>query len=218
MRTAPLQTGALALLLGFAPVLAPIESSLAQDVPPESPAPKASTVVATVNGKPIYVAQVDAILASLMKAQHTNQVSLQARAMSLRQIINRTLAAQALERDGSYVTEAEIDKAIDAIKAQAKDQNQTLEEYVARQGATMDTVHHELLWQLGWPRYLERHLTDGLEAFFNSHRRDFDGTEIRASHILLRPSGPAIPPKCASPGPGKSATTSSRESSPSSRP
>ena len=48
-------------------------------------------------------------------------------------------------RDGSYVTDAEVDKAIDAIKAQAKDQNQSLEEYVARQGVTMDTVRHELI-------------------------------------------------------------------------
>ena len=46
-----------------------------------------------------------------------------------------------------------------------------------------------------WERYLVRYATDErVQSYFQSHRREFDGTELVVSHILLQPSlgaGPA---------------------------
>ncbi len=43
-----------------------------------------------------------------------------------------------------------------------------------------------------WEKYLARYVTpQRLEAYFAAHRRDFDGTEMAVSHILLRPSAAA---------------------------
>ena len=46
---------------------------------------------------------------------------------------------------------------------------------------------HESIWQIGWTRYVERHLADEMESYFKAHQKEFDGTQVRASHILLRP-------------------------------
>jgi peptidyl-prolyl cis-trans isomerase SurA len=41
-------------------------------------------------------------------------------------------------------------------------------------------------WEVRWNKYLGQQITDAhLEAYFQSHRREFDGSEVRVSHILL---------------------------------
>jgi peptidyl-prolyl cis-trans isomerase C len=47
-------------------------------------------------------------------------------------------------------------------------------------------MRNEMIWQVAWPRYLDRNLTDKLQAYFNAHRNEYDGTQMQASHILLR--------------------------------
>ena len=51
------------------------------------------------------------------------------------------------------------------------------------------TKHCGSRWPGSWPgEVFAAHLTDALlKAQFDAHRRDFDGTEVRVSHILLRP-------------------------------
>ena len=47
-----------------------------------------------------------------------------------------------------------------------------------------------MTWQVLWERAVAKFLTDKLlEDYFAAHRREFDGSEIRASHILFRPAG-----------------------------
>jgi peptidyl-prolyl cis-trans isomerase C len=151
----------------------------------ESPkAAKTPPIAATINGQPIYVAQVNALLNAANMARNKTPRN---QADVLKQIIKRILATQAIEREGGYFTKEEIDKEIEGWKAKAQAQNLTLEEFVAKQGVSFETLRQEMVWKLGWDRYVERHLTDELESFFNRHRKDFDGTQVRVSHILLRP-------------------------------
>ncbi|MBL8827467.1 MAG: peptidylprolyl isomerase [Planctomycetaceae bacterium] len=46
---------------------------------------------------------------------------------------------------------------------------------------------HEKPWEARWVRYLAERITDDdVRKFFEQHKRDFDGTELRVSHVLFK--------------------------------
>jgi parvulin-like peptidyl-prolyl isomerase len=174
---------AIAVALG---VLAGARSLSAQDdKAAKSPAP---VVAATINGEPVYVGEVDAAMSDVTKRRQINPQGIDhARAGLLRQIIMRRLAELALERDETYVNPSMVDKELAKIAASLKTNGTTLEDFAARRGVGPEVARREVAWQLGWNKYLERNLADALEGYFTEHHKDLDGTEVRASHILLRP-------------------------------
>ena len=45
----------------------------------------------------------------------------------------------------------------------------------------------QVAWGLVWDKYLGRYVTDArVAAYFQAHRREFDGSEMEVSHILFR--------------------------------
>jgi parvulin-like peptidyl-prolyl isomerase len=45
-----------------------------------------------------------------------------------------------------------------------------------------------MAWRIAWNRYLEREITDEkLKAYFNNHLREFDDSEMRVAHLLVKP-------------------------------
>ncbi len=45
-----------------------------------------------------------------------------------------------------------------------------------------------------WKKYLARYITERrLAAYFRAHRREFDGTQLSVSHVLLQPQSDAGP-------------------------
>jgi parvulin-like peptidyl-prolyl isomerase len=174
---------ALACLLNLA-VLA-----LGQDEPNDEPDPKADPlVVATVNGDPVYIGEIEAGYAELSKLRGaTSGGPDYTKAKLLRDTINKRLVEQAMERDGSYVDQAQVNREMARIEAQLKEARTTLAAFSRQRGVGPEVARHEVVWALTWNKYLERNLSDALEAYFNQHRQDLDGTEVRASHILLRP-------------------------------
>jgi parvulin-like peptidyl-prolyl isomerase len=109
----------------------------------------------------------------------------------LRQVVNERVAEEALKRDGAYLTDAQVDAEMNQLRDLAKTKHLSLEQFTAAQGLTVKTFRHEVAWKLGWAKYTERHLADALEGYFKEHHSDFDGTQVRASHILLRPDRPS---------------------------
>jgi len=59
---------------------------------------------------------------------------------------------------------------------------------------TQAAYREEVEWELRWAKYLRGLLTDEvMDKYFQAHRQEYDGTELRVSHILLRPDGPLTP-------------------------
>lgn len=148
----------------------------------------APAVAATVNGEPIYVAEVNVLVRKMVQTGNANAaIPAATSADMLKQIINRRLAAQAMKREGGFFTEEEIKKELDKIKSTAAINKMTLEQLAAKQGVSENIFREEAIWRTGWERYVERHLTDEMESYFKAHKRDYDGSQVRASHILFRP-------------------------------
>ena len=49
-------------------------------------------------------------------------------------------------------------------------------------------MRRQLAWRLVWDKYQAKYSTsERLDAHFRQHRRQFDGTQLLVSHILLQP-------------------------------
>jgi parvulin-like peptidyl-prolyl isomerase len=94
-----------------------------------------------------------------------------------------------LNQSGLGATSAEVDQLVQSRTAQLKAAGETLDGYFKRTGLTAADFRRQLAWQLSWQRFLDGELTDAaLQAHFQRHRRDFDGTRLRVSQILLKPA------------------------------
>ncbi len=147
-----------------------------------------SAIAATVNGEPIEVSEVNATVAVVLQGRNAGAELPSIQAEALAQLVDRHLVESVLVADGYKVDEEEIDAAIEQVKAQIVQQKISLEQGLAQHGMSPETLRPRLVWQRLWQQYVEKYLNDAaLEAHFNTHREDFDGTQVRVSHILLRP-------------------------------
>jgi peptidyl-prolyl cis-trans isomerase C len=147
-----------------------------------------SAIAATVGDEPIFAAEVDELLADTPSArQATGEALARLKAEALEQLINRRLVFESLAKQGYQPPEEDVDELLAELKERLAAQQLAFEEFLQRHSLTEPLVRRRLAWDAAWTRYLEQTLTDeAVEKYFAAHRRDFDGTELRVSHILLR--------------------------------
>ncbi len=184
----------LALVLGWAACLAAADKGTkAEGQTP--PAGGSSVVAATVNGKEILADEVQEALAPTLAGRKVSPQSvMQAQAEVLAQIIDRRLVEKALSSGGKGVTEAQIDAAQARLETQLEAQKFTLKQYLEERQLTRAGLRKQIAWQLLWEPAMQQQLTDDVfEDYFDEHKKEFDGSEVRASHILFRPDKSADP-------------------------
>lgn len=141
-------------------------------------------VVARVGDETVYAAEVDDILAAAKKnagGEDTDAL----RDLALRQAINRRLAAQWLAKEGYAVDDDETKALLADLNRKLEAQKLTFAEFLQRHGFNELIVRRRLQWDVMWAQFVKNNATDeALEKFFELHRREFDGTELRVSHIL----------------------------------
>jgi parvulin-like peptidyl-prolyl isomerase len=152
--------------------------------------PGAQTVVARVNGKPIFRGDVDQAVQSLVRGQEMSGEALQnAQAQGLQQLIFRQLLMELLAREKIVPTEAQIEAEIERQRGQFKARDTSLEEWLRQSGTLLSDYKRQMAASLSINMYLDRQAGDEvLEEYFKKNARQFDGTELRVSHILLRPT------------------------------
>lgn len=170
--------GAMAVIVGLL-LLVPGAAVFAED-----------SVLATVGGEPIHASELDALLESARRRQEVDASLLpELRRRLLEELIARRLVLAYAQRTGTGAGKEEIDEATGVLHAQLQHAGKTLDAHLAERGQTAADLRRQLAWSLTWRKYLEQYLTDGrLAAYFESHRRSFDGTEMEVSQILLRPA------------------------------
>jgi parvulin-like peptidyl-prolyl isomerase len=156
----------------------------------QAPAPPDSEVVATIDGQPVLASEaVREFQLAYGKAELTDEQKREHLKRALVQVIDRRLALAQLVTMGQAASQADIDQAFSRLEKQLAAQEIKPAEHYQRIGMTPEQVKQNLLWTLSWQQYLARQLTDAnLERYFQRHRRDFDGTEVRVAHILLKPA------------------------------
>ena len=143
-------------------------------------------VAAMVGDEPVYWAEVDDILAAMPRAKAAGaDVATEMRPAALEQAINRRLVARYLATEGYAIDDAEADDLVKELKRKLDTQGITFDEFLARHGFNEVMVRRRLVWDAMWASYLANEANDkGLADFFENHRSDYDGRELRVSHIL----------------------------------
>lgn len=103
------------------------------------------------------------------------------------EFVSRELARQTLAKSKFGVTEVAAREDSDQRVRQLKKEGRSLQQILEDRGINETAWHREIHWQLAWKRYRSHYISDeNLEKYFNEHRRDFDGTELRIAHLLLK--------------------------------
>lgn len=153
------------------------------------------TVVATVGSESIYAGDVERILRRVTQGKDVHRAFLPVlQAQVLSEIVDRRLVLAHARREKSGATEAEVDAGLVAFAAKLKARGQSVDGFLKQESITRVDLRRQIAWNLKWERYLAKYVTDQrLASHFEAHRREFDGTQLSVSHILLRPSSDAGP-------------------------
>jgi parvulin-like peptidyl-prolyl isomerase len=164
-----------------------------------APAKPEPPVAAMVGDEPVYSAEVDDILAATPRAKTAGRdAAAELRPAALEQAINRRLVARYLAADGYTIDDAETDDLVKELKRKLDAQRITFDEFLSRHGFNELMVRRRLTWDAMWASYLANEATDkGLEDYFERHRSDYDGRELRVSHILWQVKASDGPSKLA---------------------
>jgi parvulin-like peptidyl-prolyl isomerase len=155
----------------------------------QEPSAATEEVAASVNGEPIYAAEVIRLLNKVTRGREVNPAALPLlKAQILEQIVNRRLVLAYARRTNSAPTPQEVDSELDKLKATLSARQRSLADYLKSQAITEADLSRQIVWNLVWEKQLAENITEArLESYFQSHRRDFDGSEVAVSHILLKP-------------------------------
>jgi parvulin-like peptidyl-prolyl isomerase len=111
------------------------------------------------------------------------------RAEALEHLIRRQLIANSLQRGNYAATATEISWRLDELREGLARVDQQLSDHLKKMRLTESELKQEIAWQIAWQKFLDEKLTDeAIGVFYDQHRRDFDGTEIRVAQILFEPS------------------------------
>lgn len=152
-----------------------------------------AVIVARIDGQPIYRATyLEVLRRAGYDAATTPQERQQIAARVVEELINEQLIGQLLKDNGVEVTPGEIDAMIASLRTQLSARQQTLEAFLSESGRDEAMLRKQMATELGLNKLLVPRLTrDRLQAFYDERRQEFDGTRLRVSHVVLRPSSAA---------------------------
>lgn len=194
----PAARGALApLLLTLA--VAPVAAGPAPPAPasaPANPPPADPAVAATVNGEGVRLDEVDAVIRRRRAALGplTDAQVRELRLAVTEDLIDDLLIRQFLRQHGPKVEPAELDRHFQALTAALQRQGRTLPDFLRQTGQTEAQAKETWAALLKFDKYVEGRATDAeVRRFYEAHKAAFDGSLVRAGHIVVRVS-PGAPP------------------------
>ncbi len=102
-------------------------------------------------------------------------------------LINTKLITQFLARQNIAVAPEKVDEEIERLKQQLKTDGQDLATALLQNSVSMNDIRKEYEQRIRWSEYVKSKATEAaLRRFYADHRDLFSGTQIRASHILLK--------------------------------
>jgi len=105
----------------------------------------------------------------------------------IERLVNTKLLMMYLARQQLTVPPDKIDEAVAQLTENLKKDGQDLASALVQNGVSMDNIRKQYEDRLRWQEYLKKNATEAtLRKYASDHRDLFAGTQIRASHILMR--------------------------------
>jgi peptidyl-prolyl cis-trans isomerase C len=138
---------------------------------------------ATVNGQSVTEVAVQRGLKRVPPAEHAK-----ARPEILNYLIDNLLIDQYLAGQKVAVDAKEVEGRVGEIKAEVKKQNQDYAKMLAELMLTEEELRSQVAADMRWEKYAIAQATEAaLKEFFAKRPEMFDGSMVRARHILLSP-------------------------------
>lgn len=146
-------------------------------------------VVATINGESITKAEVERVL-----ERFKNQLPPDRIASVEKQIIDGLIAQklflQFIKENKVAISDdalkTELDKVRDDIKLNPGLQGKSLEEVLESHGSNIEDLKRDITISLSLEKYFADTVSDAkIKDYFEKNRQIYDGTEVKASHILV---------------------------------
>jgi peptidyl-prolyl cis-trans isomerase C len=158
--------------------------ALAQTLPPPkaTPASTAGGVAATVNGQPIFEAVVERNLQGVPPEKRG-----QVRPDLIQHLVDNLLIEQYLQQLQVQVEKTDVDKRIDEMKEMFKKQGKEYAKALESMKITENDLRDWITADLRWDKFAATQATDKvLHELFDGNKEMFDGTTVRARHILVQ--------------------------------
>jgi parvulin-like peptidyl-prolyl isomerase len=148
------------------------------------PAVSPTQVAATINGEAIYEMAVQRALSRVVPARRA-----EARVSLLDYLIDNLLIDQSLRAAGYKVETAEVDKRITEMKAELKKIGKDFDKMLAELQTSEAELRTHISADLRWYKYANAQATDKVVSdLFVANKDMFDGSAVRARHILVTPT------------------------------
>lgn len=146
--------------------------------------PDAPREIVRVNGDAITTADLD--FAYLWRQVSTDRRSA-LREGILQQLVDERLMAGILAHRRAQPNPVELEAQIERIHGLIRKKGEDPAEVLARLGFDEESLRRTLSLPLAWKAYVQRLVTERkLAEYFEAHRRELDGTQIRARHVLIK--------------------------------
>jgi parvulin-like peptidyl-prolyl isomerase len=181
MRTRTYLLPLIGLALGVAPAAAQTSNA------PPPPPPTTSTVV-TVNGQVITETAVQRCF-RIERVPENRQA--EARPGVIEFLIDTALVDQYLARLKVEPDKKDVEGRVEKIYGEIKKDNKKVEDVLKDLVFTEAEFRAQVEADLRWDKFTNDQATDEkLKKFFEANRETFDGTQVRARHILMAPATP----------------------------
>lgn len=148
----------------------------------------ADEVLATVNGQP--VTQADLSFALLSRGITDAPPAL--RQQLLEQLINQRLIQEFLKAQKIEVPPKQLDESVVKVENFIRKKGDNPQQVLTKMGFTPEKLRAAIALPLAWNLYARQEITpEKMQAYFNAHREELDGTRVEASQILLKLSSDA---------------------------
>lgn len=175
--------------------------ALAQQAPPAQGQPAATAAktkanldepVAIVNNRPVPKSELISLLAQVQIPPGSEQRAYES---ALDTLINTVLLRQFLDETARVTVAADALKRIEEeARAEAKKQGTSLEGYLADTGTSIEEFRDRIALEQKWRTYVNQRATDKeLKDYVERNKDLLSGTQVRASHILVKVDAKASP-------------------------
>lgn len=145
--------------------------------------------VAIVNGAKITADDVDKAFkrTSVSDRQLSDDQAKLYRKHVLDVLINECLVNQHLDAAKIVADDAKVAKHIEEVRNRLKEKGKTLESFLAEMGISEEKMKSDIRNIHRWIAYVETQASEKvLTQYFEANKSAFDGTLVRASHILVK--------------------------------
>lgn len=150
-------------------------------------APAAAAAAATVNGLPVAEVTVQRALKRVPQDKHA-----EARREILDMLIDNTLIEQYLVQQKVAVDAKEIQARLDEFQAEMQRQKKDMAAMMREMNLSDEEMRYQIAADLRWEKFATSKATEPvLQEMFQKNQIMFDGTKVRARHILITPAANA---------------------------